>query len=103
MTKTLTLQELVDTVGAAIDDAPEFEPHIHGVWDEWFAENSRHFRATTGELIMESGEGRYAGGVGDHALDLGGVFVLSEDGYRGLLVQWLAAAKSVLQHRAVPA
>ena len=98
-----TLMEIIEAVEWEVSSIVEFDPDLDDTWDDWFASNARRFRFFTGVMIMESGEGRYAGGVGDHALELGSVFVLSEDGYRGLLVQWLAAARAQLEPQAVPA
>lgn len=99
----MTLKDLISAVEPELEHAAAYNQQLHASWDLWFAAQACYFRRVIGELIVSSGEGRYAGCVGDHALELGGVFVLSEDGYRGLLVQWLAAAKSALEQRAEPA
>jgi hypothetical protein len=97
------LKELIEDAEKELHDAPDYTGDWHVSWDDWFARNARYFRRAIGELIMKAG-GTYEGEAGLHSLDLGDVFVIAEDGYRGLLVAWLAAAREAVAYRqAVPA
>lgn len=98
-----TLAEIIEVAQREIDYAPDYTGDWHTSWDDWFARNARYFRRVIGELMMMAG-GTYSGETGLHSLDLGDVFVIAEDGYRGLLVAWVAAARDALAFRqAVPA
>ena len=97
-----SLIQLVRSAEFTLNFEPEYDEHVDRSWENWFERTCRRYRSAIGNLIMEGG-GSYQGGVGDHSLDLGGVFVISEDGYRGLLSQWAAAARMQLEPQAVPA
>lgn len=99
-----TILETITAAEAELRCAPEYSERSFACWDDWFLLNTRYFRRVIGDLIMKSGDGFYQGEAGNHDLDLHEIFVSSDDGFRGLLTQWVACAKAVLADRqAVPA
>lgn len=94
-----TLQKIIHAAEARLALAPVHPIVGLHTWDAWFAYNANYHRQLIGRLIMESGDGTYFGSVPHHALEIMGVAVIGEDGYRGLLLQWLAAARSALENR----
>lgn len=99
----MTLQEMVDAVQEELDVAPEFDGNFHDTWDDWFVANAKRFRRVLGELMVRSCAGIYFTHADGRSLALLEVTVTTDDGVRGLLAEWLRAAREKLAEQAVPA
>ena len=102
---------LIETIAAVEGELDAFE-QLHGDgeqvegWDNWFEARSQYFRLAIRELFRtDRVEGACRGEVGDLSLIMSDVMVTHvDDGYRGLLMAWLDAARAAFAERqAVPA
>lgn len=104
----MTLTETIAAAEASLD----FFEQVKGTgaratcWDDWFEARSQYFRSVINEMFEKNKvTGACRGMVGDLTLIMSGVTVTHvDDGYRGLLMAWLDAARSTFAERqAVPA
>lgn len=102
---------LIETIAAVEGELENFEiqygdgEQAEG-WDNWFEARSQYFRLAIRELFRtDQVIGACRGEVGDLSLIMSDVTVTHvDDGYRGLLMAWLDAARAAFAERqAVPA
>lgn len=102
---------LIETIAAVEEELAAFE-RLHGNgaeaegWDNWFEARSQYFRSAIRELFQtDKVVGACRGEVGDLTLIMSDVTVSHvEDGYRGVLMAWLDAARAAFaESQAVPA
>lgn len=88
-----TLQEVVKDIEHDIAQAP---PYRADDWEDSFADRQKHLREDAIGMLISFDHAVYEGTVGDHSLELGGIKVHSDDGYKWLLLDWCDAARAAI-------